>query len=143
MSASPYIADYPARILIVDDESDNRELLAVILTWEGFVVVTAASGEEALATVAQQAPDLILLDVMMPGMNGYEVVAKIKGDVATKNIPVLMVSAVTDRNARMRGLSAGAEDFLAKPVERAELVRRVRNLLRPSQKSVVARAVGS
>jgi len=143
MSASPYIADCPARILIVDDESDNRELLAVILTWEGFVVVTAASGEEALATVAQQAPDLILLDVMMPGMNGYEVVAKIKGDVATKNIPVLMVSAVTDRNARMRGLSAGAEDFLAKPVERAELVRRVRNLLRPSQKSVVARAVGS
>jgi DNA-binding response OmpR family regulator len=127
----------------VDDEPDNRELLAVILGWEGFVVVTAASGEEALATLAQHAPDIILLDAMMPGLSGYEVVAKIKGDVVTKNIPVLMLSAMTDRNARMLALSAGAEDILAKPLERGELVLRVKNLLRPSQESVVAPAVES
>ncbi len=80
--------------------------------------------------VAQQPPDLILLDVMMPGMDGYQVAATIKGDPATKNIPVIMVTALDDRNARMRGLSAGAEDFLTKPVDRAELCVRVRNLLR-------------
>jgi DNA-binding response OmpR family regulator len=121
---------FQARILVVDDEHDNRELLGVILAWEGFLVVTAAGGAEALATVAQQPPDLILLDIMMPGMNGYEVVAKIKGNLATKNIPVMMVSALTDRNAMMLGLSAGADDFLAKPLDRVELVLRMRSLLR-------------
>ena len=80
--------------------------------------------------VAQQPPDLILLDVMMPGMDGYQVAGKIKGNLATKNIPVIMVTALDDRNARMLGLSAGAEDFLTKPVDRAELCVRVRNLLR-------------
>ena len=80
--------------------------------------------------VAQQPPDLILLDIMMPGMDGYQVAAKIKGNPATKNIPVIMVTALDDRNARMLGLSAGAEDFLTKPVDRAELCVRVRNLLR-------------
>ena len=80
--------------------------------------------------VAQQPPDLILLDVMMPGMDGYQVTARIKGNLATKNIPVIMVTALDDRNARMLGLSAGAEDFLTKPVDRAELCVRVRNLLR-------------
>ena len=80
--------------------------------------------------VAQHPPDLILLDVMMPGMDGYQVAAKIKGNLATKNIPIIMVTALDDRNARMLGLSAGAEDFLTKPVDRAELCVRVRNLLR-------------
>ena len=80
--------------------------------------------------VAQQPPDLILLDIMMPGMDGYEVAGKIKGNPATKNIPVIMVTALDDRDARMLGLSAGAEDFLTKPVDRAELCVRVRNLLR-------------
>ena len=90
----------------------------------------AASGEEALAMVAQQPPDLILLDVMMPGMDGYEVAGQIKGNLATKNIPIIMVTALDDREGRMRGLDAGAEDFLTKPVDRAELCVRVRNLLR-------------
>ena len=80
--------------------------------------------------MAQQPPDLILLDIMMPGMDGYQVAAKIKGNLATKNIPIIMVTALNDRDARMRGLSAGAEDFLTKPVDRAELCVRVRNLLR-------------
>ena len=80
--------------------------------------------------VAQQPPDLILLDVMMPGMDGYQVAGTLKGNLATKNIPIIMVTALDDRNARMLGLSAGAEDFLTKPVDRAELCVRVRNLLR-------------
>ena len=130
MSPRPDVADHPPRILIVDDERANRELLKVMLTPEGFLPLTAASGEDALAMVAQQPPDLILLDIMMPGMDGYQVTAKLKGDLSTRNIPVILVTALDDRNARMRGLSAGAEDFLTKPVDRAELCVRVRNLLR-------------
>jgi PAS domain S-box-containing protein len=130
MNARPDVADHPARVLIVDDERHNRTLVERMLTPEGFVLLTAASGEEALAVVAQRPPDLILLDVMMPGMNGYQVASKIKGNLATKNIPVIMVTALNDRHARMLGLSAGAEDFLTKPVDRAELCVRVRNLLR-------------
>ena len=130
MIPRPDIAYHQARILIVDDERYNRQLLEVMLAPEGFHLLTAASGEEALAMVAQQPPDLILLDIMMPGMDGYQVAAKIKGDRATKNIPVIMVTALDDRSARMLGLSAGAEDFLSKPVDRGELCVRVRNLLR-------------
>src|SRR5467141_547274 len=129
-NATPDTTDGPARILIVDDESKNRKLLEIMLAPEGFVLETAESGEEALAMVALQSPDLILLDVMMPGMDGYEVAGKIKANPATKNIPVIMLTALDDRNARMLGLSAGAEDFLTKPVDRAELCVRVRNLLR-------------
>ena len=101
-----------------------------MLAPEGFVLESAASGEEALARVAQRPPDLILLDVMMPDLDGYQVAARIKGSLATKNIPVIMVTGLDDRDARMRGLSVGAEDFLSKPVDRAELRVRVRNLLR-------------
>ena len=123
-------SDSPARILIVDDERRNRELLKTMLTPEGYLLLTADSGEEALGIVAEQPPDLILLDVMMPGMDGYQIAGKIKENLATKNIPVIMLTALDDRNARMLGLSAGAEDFLTKPVDRAELCVRVRNLLR-------------
>jgi signal transduction histidine kinase/DNA-binding response OmpR family regulator len=123
-------ADEPACVLIVDDERHNRELLEIMLKPEGFVLLSAANGEEALALIARQPPDLILLDVMMPGMSGYDVAAKIKSDPATKNIPVIMLTALDDRNARMLGLNAGAEDFLTKPVDRPELSVRVRNLLR-------------
>jgi signal transduction histidine kinase len=123
-------AGAPARILIVDDERRNSELLRVMLAPEGYLLQTAGSGEMALTMVEQEAPDLILLDVMMPGMDGYQVVGKIKANPATNNIPVIMLTALDDRNARMLGLSAGAEDFLTKPVDRAELCVRVRNLLR-------------
>jgi signal transduction histidine kinase/DNA-binding response OmpR family regulator len=129
-SATADSSDTPACVLIVDDERHNRELLEIMLKPEGFLILSAATGEEALAMVARQPPDLILLDVMMPGMDGYEVVARIKGDPATKNIPVVMLTALDDRNARMLGLNAGAEDFLTKPVDRPELSVRVRNLLR-------------
>jgi DNA-binding response OmpR family regulator len=119
-----------ARILIVDDERDNRELLGIMLTHEGFLVSDAASGREALDAVARQPPDLILLDIMMPGMTGYEVTTNIRSNEATKNIPVIMVTALNDRNTRMLAQNAGADDFLTKPTEIAELCARVRNLLR-------------
>jgi signal transduction histidine kinase len=123
-------ADQPASVLIVDDERRNRDLLGVMLKPEGFVLMSAASGEEALSMVARQPPDLILLDVMMPGMDGYEVARRIKAHHVSKNIPVIMLTALDDRDTRMHGLNAGAEDFLTKPVDRAELCVRVRNLLR-------------
>ncbi len=119
-----------ATILIVEDEPKNRRLLEVMLKPEGYLTVTANNGEEALAMVAEKPPDLILLDVMMPGMNGFEVAAKLKANSATRNLPIIILSALDDRGSMLAGLSAGAEDFLTKPIDRAELWVRVRNLLR-------------
>jgi PAS domain S-box-containing protein len=130
MSHSIQVVDHTARVLIVDDERQNRRLLEIMLATQGLVLLTATSGEEALAMVAQEPPDLILLDVLMPGLDGYQVTSMIKGNPLTKHIPVILVTAEGDRNARMLGLQAGAEDFLTKPVDRAELCLRVKNLLR-------------
>ena len=130
MNPTPDVTGHPARILIVDDERPNRKMLEVLLGPEGFQLSSAESGEEALAMVARQPPDLILLDIMMAGMDGYEVAARVKGDSATRNIPIIMVTSLDDRDARVLGLTAGAEDFLTKPVDRVELCMRVRNLLR-------------
>jgi len=130
VSANLEVAAPPARLLIVDDERCNRQLLEVMLAPEGFLLQSAAGGEEALALIALEPPDLILLDVMMPGMNGFEVAAKIKADAATKSVPIIMVTSLLDREARLQGLRAGAEEFLIRPVDRAELCVRVNNLLR-------------
>ncbi len=119
-----------ATILIVDDEPHNRRLLEALLLPEGYVTQCATSGEQALAMAAEQPPDLILLDVMMPGMDGYAVAKILKAQPATKNVPIIMVTAHIDRTARLAGLDSGAEEFLTKPVDRAELWLRVRNLLR-------------
>jgi PAS domain S-box-containing protein len=130
VSASPEFAGRPPRILIVDDERHNRQLLEVMLAPEGFQLLAAASGAEALAIVDRHPPDVILLDVMMPETDGYCVADKIKSNLATKNIPIIMITALDNREARIQALSVGAEDFLTKPVDRAELCMRVRNLSR-------------
>jgi len=119
-----------ALILIVDDEVQNRRLLETLLRPEGYLTNTAANGADALASIAQEPPDLILLDVMMPGIDGYQLAGLLKAAPATSNIPIIMVTALVDRESRLAGLDAGAEDFLTKPVDRAELWLRVRNLLR-------------
>ena len=124
------VVDPPKRILIVDDERDNRELLGIILGYEGFLVTSAVSGEEALAIVTQARPDLILLDGMMPGMDGYLVAARIKGNPDTAHIPIIMVTGLAGRQAELRALGAGADEHLTKPICRAELVARVKERLR-------------
>ncbi len=130
MTTSPADTLPIPHVLIVDDDASNRTLLAVILEQEGFTIARAADGIEALRMIAERPPDLILLDVMMPVVNGIEVLSRIKHDPATKHIPVIMITALDDRTSRMLALSAGAEDFLTKPVDRAELCVRVRNLWR-------------
>ncbi len=119
-----------ANILIVDDEPETRRLIAAMLKPEGYLVQTAASGAEALDLVVQQRPDLIVLDVMMSGLGGLDVARRLKADPATNAIPVIMMTALQDRESRLAGLNTGAEDFLTKPIDRAELWARVRNLLR-------------
>lgn len=119
-----------ATILIVDDDVHVRDLLEVLLQNQGYETLTAESGEQALAMVDTRAPDLILLDIMMPGMDGYEVASVLKAGKGTANIPIIMLSALDEQGARLSGLEAGAEEYLSKPVESAELWLRVRNLLR-------------
>ncbi|MCS3515959.1 EAL domain-containing response regulator [Pseudomonas grimontii] len=124
------MASQPATLLIVDDEPQVRKLLETLLQHEGYQTLSAGSGEEALQLVAKQPPDLILLDIMMPGMDGYEVASQLKGNLATASIPIIMLSALSESSARVTGLETGAEEFISKPVERVELWLRVRNLLR-------------
>jgi putative two-component system response regulator len=119
-----------ARALVVDDEERNRRLLVAMLEAEGYSATEAADGAQALALARQSPPDIVLLDIMMPGMDGYEVARALKADPLTKAIPVVMVTALDDRASRLQGLEAGAEEFVTKPVDRNELRIRVRNLLR-------------
>jgi diguanylate cyclase (GGDEF)-like protein/PAS domain S-box-containing protein len=124
------VSAVPATILIVDDEARSRKLLEAQLKPEGYLTLSVACGEEALAAALSRMPDLIMLDVVMPGMDGYEVARRLKANPATAKIPVIMVTARASNSARLTGLKAGAEEFLTKPIVRAELWLRVRNLLR-------------
>jgi adenylate cyclase len=119
-----------AKILVVDDVAKNVKLLADILTVKGYEALTAESGATALERVAADAPDLILLDVMMPGMSGYEVCQAIRADSKHAMLPIVLVTALDPHHERARGLEAGADDFLSKPVNQAELLARVKSLLR-------------
>jgi class 3 adenylate cyclase len=120
----------PATILVVDDVEKNVKLLADLLTFKGYRVVTAGGGYEALAKVESERPDLVLLDVMMPDLNGYDVCRKIRENPATGVLPVVMVTALDAGQERIKGLEAGADDFVTKPIGQAELLARVRSLLR-------------
>jgi two-component system cell cycle response regulator len=119
-----------ARILVVDDIETNRRLLEARLSAEYFEVVEAEDGEAALKAARDHAPDLILLDIMMPGMDGFETCRRLKADPTLRHIPVVMVTALDQRNDRIKGLEAGADEFLTKPVDDVALFARVRSLLR-------------
>ena len=119
-----------ARVLVVDDVLPNVKLLEAKLTHEYFEVITASNGPQALERAEADAPDIILLDVMMPGMDGFEVCQRLKDNKQTLHIPVVMVTALSDTADRVRGLEAGADDFLTKPVNDIALFSRVRSLVR-------------
>lgn len=119
-----------AKILVVDDIAPNVRLLEAKLKREYFNVITAMNGEEALQKVRDETPDVVLLDIMMPGMDGFEVCQRLKADPKTMHIPVVMVTALTDVADRVRGLEVGADDFLSKPVNDMALFSRIRSLVR-------------
>jgi signal transduction histidine kinase len=122
-----------ATILIVDDEASNRGLFQAQLQQDGYAIMAAVNGEDALRQVDRQLPDLILLDAMMPGLNGFQVAERLKGEERTRHIPIIMITALDDQESRMQALSKGAEEFLTKPVRHSELLARVRNLLKLKQ----------
>jgi two-component system cell cycle response regulator len=119
-----------ARVLVVDDISANLKLLEVRHNAEYFEVVTASNGPEALEACERNQCDIVLLDVMMPGMDGFEVARRLKANPATHHIPIIMVTALDQPSDRVRGLEAGADDFLTKPVNDIALIARVRSLVR-------------
>ena len=125
--ASPPVA---AKVLVVDDTPQNVKLLADVLGAKGFLAITAFSGEEGLAKVASEAPDLVLLDVMMPGISGYEVCRRLRANPDTALLPVVLVTSLDPHEERVKGIEAGADDFLSKPIHQPELLARVRSLLR-------------
>ncbi len=120
----------PSGILVVDDNAQNLELLVAYLDGQEYEILTAADGVETLETIKDNLPDLILLDVMMPRMSGFECCRKLKSDPETRDIPIIMVTALNEMGDIERGVESGTDDFITKPVNRLELVTRVRSLLR-------------
>ena len=124
------MSDRTSTVLVVDDEANNRNVIVAQLRNEGYLIKTAASGEEALDIIDRELPDLILLDVMMPGISGFDVAEILKNEQRTANIPIVMLTSLGDVSSRLTALNNGAEEFLTKPVGRAELAARIRNLLK-------------
>jgi adenylate cyclase len=122
----------PARVLVVDDLPENRRLLEAVLSPLGHVVSGAASGREALDLIAAEPPDLVLLDILMPEMDGYEVCRRLRADPTTRMLPIVMLTSSGDQD-KVRSIEAGADDFIARPLDQQELVARVRSLLRIKQ----------
>jgi diguanylate cyclase (GGDEF)-like protein len=120
----------PGRILVVDDNKDNIEIIATRLRYRGYEILEAGDGEQALALVREAAPDLILLDVMLPDIDGYEISRRIKGDEHLPFIPIILVTARDSTQDKVAGLDAGADDYLTKPINFPELEARVRSMLR-------------
>jgi putative two-component system response regulator len=117
------------KILVVEDEPENQLAIQVILTVEGFEVVSVEDGRLALQTAKEHRPDLILLDVMMPEINGFEVLAQLRHDEATKDIPVIMLTALAQRSDVAKAVEAGVDDYVAKPFEPGDLIERIRKAI--------------
>src|SRR5215469_13645159 len=120
----------PPRILVVDDNEANLDIAKMRLESQGYEIVTAVDGEDALAKVREAEPDLLLLDIMMPRLDGIEVTRRLKGDAALPFMPVVLITARTDVKDIVSGLDAGADDYLTKPVDHSALLARVRSMLR-------------
>jgi len=139
MTAPSRTATEAKRVLVVEDEPDIAALIAYQLTREGFRVETAATGSEALGAVGREIPDLVVLDRMLPGLSGDEVLQTLRKETATKAIPILVLTAKREQEDRIEGFELGADDYLTKPFSPRELVLRVRAILRrfdkPSAKS--------
>jgi class 3 adenylate cyclase len=118
------------KILVVDDTPQNIKLLGDLLRSKGYEVTTAANGEQALESIAKAPPDLVLLDIMMPGISGYDVCRKLRENPATALLPIVLATSLDPNQERVKGIEAGADDFLSKPVNQAELFARVKSLLR-------------
>lgn len=124
------MTEVASRILIIDGDARSLQLMETLFKAEGYVTETATNGEDALKFIPGFQPDLILIDTMLPGIDGFQVTGRIKLDPATKTIPIIMVGTPDNRGSKIRALQMGAEEFLSKPIERTELWVRVRNLLR-------------
>ena len=118
------------KVLVVDDDERNRVLISDVLKVGGYTCVAASDGLEALEMLRASPPDLIILDLMMPGMDGFEVCRRVKGDPSTRRIPVVVITAFADKASRVKGLESGADDFMSKPFDTSELRVRVKNLLK-------------
>ncbi len=125
-----------AKILVADDIKQNVKLLRVILTAVEYDVIEAYDGNEALEKARTENPDLILLDIMMPKLTGYEVCQRLRADGATKNIPIIMITALHEMDDRIKGIEAGADDFISKPFNKTELLARVKSLLQMKHEAV-------
>jgi len=120
-------------ILVVDDQLQNIELLEALLLPQGYEVVKAENGEAALKTIGESTVDLVLLDVVMPKMDGFEVCRRIKGDERFRSIPGVMLTALSAKEDRIKGIEAGAEDCISKPIDQGEVLARVKMLLRQKE----------
>jgi len=129
-TAQDVAEDAKARILVVDDNVDNAEIISTRLRYRGYSIVEAGTGEAAIAQVREQPPDLVLLDIMLPDIDGFEVSRRIKGDPELPFIPIILVTARDSTEDKLLGFEAGADDYLTKPINFSELEARVRSMLR-------------
>src|SRR5438552_16086516 len=127
------------RILVVDDDRRVRELLEVALTAHGFAVITASDGEEAVKRAIAERPDLVVLDVRLPKKSGLEVCETLRGDPEDPSVPIILVSAAAETDARLQAFSRGADDYLAKPFSPKELIARIKRLLARNAETRAAR----
>lgn len=134
------LKDDDSTILIADDDPKNLKIMQTLLSSRGYRVMTCSSGKNVLSLIKETPPDLLLLDVMMPGMDGFEICRRIKARESTRQIPVILLTALNDRESRITGIEAGADDFISKPPDKSELIARIKSLV--NVKKLNARLVG-